>query len=377
MILWCNKSLVDIVLVRSDSIFDQPSIRDQKIINSLRKRYSTFVLGWNRQRLPKEKINNHMKDIKLFELRAPSGAPSLLVYLPFFWIWVLIKLCVIRPKIIHSCDLETILPCYIYKTIFRKKLVFDVFDRHAMAYIPRKNIFFKILYSVTNSFEDRLSKGADVLISVSNELIMTFQRRPKYCVPIMNCAEDQLSPTLPRTEGDAFTIAFTGHIRRHRGLETLTSAISDLKNVELIITGKTEDKELLTQIQGITNVRYLGFLEHSDVLKIEADSDVIFALYDLTSHTQNKYVIGNKLFEAMMCGVPIITNVADEIVNETECGIIVEYDNIEQIKKGITTLRDNPELCKRLGDNGRKAFLEKYNWNIMEQRLYKVYEDLL
>jgi len=160
----------------------------------------------------------------------------------------------------------------------------------------------------------------------------------------MNCAEHQLSPTLPRTEGDAFTIAFTGHIRRHRGLETLTSAISDLKNVELIITGKTEDKELLTQIQGITNVRYLGFLEHSDVLKIEADSDVIFALYDLTSHTQNKYVIGNKLFEAMMCGVPIITNVADEIDNETQCGIIVEYDNIEQIKKAITTQRDNPEL---------------------------------
>jgi glycosyltransferase involved in cell wall biosynthesis len=206
---------------------------------------------------------------------------------------------------------------------------------------------------------------------------MTFQRRPKICVPIMNCAEDHLSGTLPRPEKELFTIAFTGHIRRHRGLETLTAAISDLKDVELIITGRTEDKALLTQIQEISNVKYLGFLEYGEVLTVEADSDLIVALYDLMSHTQNKYVVGNKLFEAMMSGVPIITNVAQEIVNETECGIIVEYNNIEQIKEAIITLRDNPQLRKRLGHNGRKAFLKKYNWDIMEQRLYKIYDDLL
>jgi glycosyltransferase involved in cell wall biosynthesis len=34
-------------------------------------------------------------------------------------------------------------------------------------------------------------------------------------------------------------------------------------------------------------------------------------------------------------------------------------------------------LRKRLGNNGRKAFLEKYNWNAMEQKLYQIYEDLL
>jgi glycosyltransferase involved in cell wall biosynthesis len=85
----------------------------------------------------------------------------------------------------------------------------------------------------------------------------------------------------------------------------------------------------------------------------------------------------NKLFEAMMCGVPIITNVAHEIVNETGCGIIVEYDNVKQIKDTILKLRDDPNLRKRLGENGRNAFLEKYNWDIMEQRLYQIYEDLI
>jgi glycosyltransferase involved in cell wall biosynthesis len=88
-------------------------------------------------------------------------------------------------------------------------------------------------------------------------------------------------------------------------------------------------------------------------------------------------VMGNKLFEAMMCGIPIITNVATEIVNETQCGIIVDYNNIDHIRETIVNLRDNPDLRKKLGENGRNAFLQKYNWNAMEQRLFKIYQELL
>jgi glycosyltransferase involved in cell wall biosynthesis len=88
-------------------------------------------------------------------------------------------------------------------------------------------------------------------------------------------------------------------------------------------------------------------------------------------------VMGNKIFEAMMCGVPIISNVACELIKEVGCGIIVNYGDLNQIKSAITSLRDNPDLRKTLGANGRKAFLEKYNWNIMERKLYAIYDDLL
>jgi len=150
-----------------------------------------------------------------------------------------------------------------------------------------------------------------------------------------------------------------------------------LKDTQLIITGRVEDKKLLNKIEGISNIIYKGFLDHEEVLDLEANSDAMVALYDLNLQTQNKYVMGNKLFEAMMFGVPVITNVATQIVNETDCGIIVDYDNPEQIKEAIITLRDKPELCKRLGTNGRKAFLEKYNWNLMEHKLFVVYDTLL
>ena len=79
----------------------------------------------------------------------------------------------------------------------------------------------------------------------------------------------------------------------------------------------------------------------------------------------------------MMCGIPVITNVLPEFVNEIGFGIIVEYGNIDQIRSAIIRLRDDPELRERLGSNGRKAFLEKYNWGIMEKKLYDAYENLI
>ena len=85
----------------------------------------------------------------------------------------------------------------------------------------------------------------------------------------------------------------------------------------------------------------------------------------------------NKTLEAMMEGVPIITNLSPELVEELGFGIIVEYGNIDQIRSAVTKLRDDPDLCKRLGDNGRKAFLQKYNWTIMERKLYDVYENII
>jgi glycosyltransferase involved in cell wall biosynthesis len=87
--------------------------------------------------------------------------------------------------------------------------------------------------------------------------------------------------------------------------------------------------------------------------------------------------MGNKILEAMMCGLPVISNIAHEIINETGCGIIVEYGNVAQIKEAIITIQRNVDLRRSFGHNGRKAFLEKYNWNRMEQKLFEIYGSLI
>jgi glycosyltransferase involved in cell wall biosynthesis len=103
----------------------------------------------------------------------------------------------------------------------------------------------------------------------------------------------------------------------------------------------------------------------------------MIALYDLNLQNQYEYGVANKVLEAMMCGVAVITNISPDLVNDTNCGILVDYGNANEVRQAIIKLKDNPELRKFYAINGRHAFLNKYNWTKMEERLYNTYDELL
>jgi glycosyltransferase involved in cell wall biosynthesis len=362
--------MIDIVIVASNSIVRNPRI--WKIVSSLSKRYSTLELGWNREGISSKDINEYIFHLALLNMNAPFGRPHLVLYYPYFWIWVFLKLIKYRPKVVNAIDLDTLLPSIIYKFLFRAKLVYDVYDRYAGYVSPNS----KTLFSLLNSVEELLAKRADVLVTVSNKVLDTFRKRPKKCVVIMNCSEDNNGDT-KKSNNDTLTLVYTGLIRKDLGLQKITAAIKDMKGVELVIAGRVADKDLLDEMLKFPNIRYKGHISPNESIRLEASSDVMVALYDL-QYPKNKLSSPNKVFEAMMCSIPLITNMEQELVGkEVGCGVIVDYDNLDQIKQAIILLRDNAEVRTSMGKNARKAFEDKYNWNMMEQKLYDIYKKLL
>jgi len=363
-----NYQMVDIVIVASNSIIRHPRI--WKIVSSLRKRYTTVVLGWNREGVSSKEINSYLVDLALFNARAPFGKPTIILYYPLFWIWILLKLIKYRPNIVHAIDLDTLIPSTIFKLMFRKKLVYDVHDRFA-GYVPPKH---DTLHLLINSLEELLIKRANVLLTVSERVLHTFQRRPKKCAIIMNCSEDyKLKGS--KSKGGILTLVYTGLICKDQGLEIVTTALNGLNDVRLLFAGRVADKVLLDKMTKLPNANYVGVLKRAESLELEASSDAMVVLYDL-QYRKNQLSSPNKIFEAMMCGVPLITNMEVSLVKEIDCGITVQY-NTEQVRDAIIKLRDDSELRKRLGMNGRKAFVEKYNWDKMEEKLYQIYGNLL
>jgi glycosyltransferase involved in cell wall biosynthesis len=353
-------------------------------MHSLEKRYAVSALGWDRDGVSDEMIAADPSKIKFFKLRTSFWKPTLirmfmrlLIFFPLFWLWIVLELLKTNPRVVHACDLDTAIPCYIYKKICRKKIVFDIFDRYAMVFIPTK---YRTFYKIVNSLEERIIRKSNAVIVAGGEKIIdTFKIVPPDCVAILNCPEDYQnfsSTSSIRENGDRFKVAYTGGIRRGRGLETISKILGNIIDADFVLAGPVMEQMILKAASNFPNVRYEGNLIPSEAIELELKCDVIIALYD-PELPWNMITLPNKLFEAMMCGVPIITNVAIDIVKETRCGIIVEYDDIEQIRQAIITLRDNPKLRKELGDNGRKAFLQKYNWTAMERKLFHIYEELI
>jgi glycosyltransferase involved in cell wall biosynthesis len=257
--------------------------------------------------------------------------------------------------------------------LFSTKILFDSFDKFAMAFIPPR---LRILYKVVDLLENVLSCKVDVLITVSEERLSTFGKcKPKRHEVIMNCPDDLLVKNkndVSAVDKNDFILVYTGIISYDRGLSLLANAIKEVKGVHLILAGRVAQD--IKQLLQNPNVQYLGVLEYEEALNLQGMADAVPILYD-PKIPINRVANPNKLFEAMMLGVPVITNVCEEIVKEAGCGVVVEYE-YESVKRALQYLVSHPEVRERMGANGRRAFEEKYNWNLQEKRLLKIIEEL-
>jgi glycosyltransferase involved in cell wall biosynthesis len=87
-----------------------------------------------------------------------------------------------------------------------------------------------------------------------------------------------------------------------------------------------------------------------------------------------------KLFEYMATGLPVIASNFPhwkEILEDNHCGLVVDPLNPKEIARAIEYLLDHPEEASRMGENGRQAVKDKYNWEEEGKKLLDLYERLL
>ena len=182
---------------------------------------------------------------------------------------------------------------------------------------------------------------------------------------------------------NVFTLFYAGILdsARQLNLDKVFEAVKNIDDVEFIIAGYGD---LTKKIESWANefpskIRFLGSISHTDVLKLTSDSDLLIVLRDPIVPV-NKYICGSKLFEAMMCGKPLIVNrrtsTAKKVLEEN-CGLVVDANNIKEIEEKIIYLKNSKSVIEELGINSRNAYKKKYDFLVMKNRLLSLYNDLL
>lgn len=356
-----------VILVRSRSI-DSAVFKLAKTLSE--NGHTVTLLVWDRQNNLKDENNEY--NIHKFSLTAPYDKWIALFYLPLWWIYELYFLLLHRADVIHACDFDTLMPSIISKVIKRSKLFYTIYDfyadnipqlpefvRKTIAYLEKKGINYSdILFLVDESRYEQV-KEAKI-----NKIFYIYNSPPDY----------KYIPSVTKNEN--FTLFYAGLLDESRGLKYVIESVKELKFIRLIIAGEGNySQEIITAANINKNIEYLGWIRHKEVLKMSHQADVLFAFYD-PSIPNNRYASPNKLFESMMCGKPIIINSetsASKLVQNEKCGIIVDYGNIQHIKKALITIYQNPDLREKLGKNGRNAYETKYSWKIMVKRLIDAY----
>lgn len=364
-----------VTLIRSRAI--DPAIN--KIAETLSENgYDVKLLVWDRTSIKKVDCHNKYITYKC-NIKAPYDKLTVLFYLPFWWLYEFIFLLKDDSKIIHACDLDTLIPAIFVKFIKRVKIFYFIYDftadtlprkipsiiRRFVAFTEKFLIrFTQILFLVDECRYEQV-KGAKI-----NMIEYIYNSPPHYL----------FHEATQKSKTEKMTIFYAGTLHKTRGLNYIIRAVEDMDNVRLIIGGIGPEKSLFEDLplDLMSKIHYIGYIPYKKVIEETLESDILFAFYD-PNIINNRYASPNKLFEAMMCGKPIIVNseaAASRIVSTENCGLIVPYGDVGAIREAILKLKNDPDLRMKLGANGRNAYEKKYGWEIMKQKILNAYNAL-
>lgn len=176
-------------------------------------------------------------------------------------------------------------------------------------------------------------------------------------------------------------VAYVGGIGRIRGIFQVVQAMSLVRTgARLQLAGKfgnSAEEQKAKGDEGWRKVDALGFVGRGEVRDIL--SHCVAGLVTFLPSPNHIDAQPNKIFEYMSAGVPVIGShfpLWQEIIEGNQCGLCVDPLDPKAIAEAIDYLVTHPVEAEKMGCNGQKTVLERYNWGVEEQKLLDLYKSL-
>lgn len=177
-------------------------------------------------------------------------------------------------------------------------------------------------------------------------------------------------------------VCYVGSIDINRGIQELCLAMGQTKSgARLNLAGEFSEPELKLKVQhikGWQNINDFNVVNRAGVKQILCQSIAgLVTFRPLPNHVNAQ---PNKMFEYMSAGIPLIASdfpLWRKIINENDCGLLINPLDSTAIAKAIDYVIENPNEAERMGKNGRRAVEEIFNWGQEEKKLLQLYEQIL
>lgn len=294
----------------------------------------------------------------------------------------------------HFHEPESLFISMYLKLFKNKKVVYDVHEYYwdiipSMS-LQRKLFFTSLLYF----FEPLFCRYFDAIITADDGIAQRYKKFNSNVHPIFNFPSLDVfnicNYKKSETKYGDDVIVYVGGMSEERGVFNLVKAIHKVTNncpsVKLLLVGNFESTNFKNKCSEYIhsnnleeNVDILGFVPHNEIPKyIDAAKIGTVLLYPTIRFNKTPYPI--KLFEYMICGKAVLASnlpAMGSIIKKSGCGVVVNPLDIDEIADKIMLLLDSPNELKKMGENGKNAVKEKYNWEVMGDRLIEIYRRIL
>ena len=365
---------IRILFIRTNPI--NPDNRVQKSAFSLSKlNTKVSILAWDRDRNIDsiEEVNN----IKIHRIGIKStyGAGLKIIFqLMKFQIKELIFLFKNRKNIdcIHACDFDTILPAFLIAKIYKKILIYDIFDYYVDTFqVP------KLLKPFIKYIDSIVINNVDACIICSKQRIKQINpAKPKNLGIVHNSPDNFVLKNNFQLKSNAknkIKIAYVGIFSYDRYLEDLLELISKNQHLELHIAGFGILQNIVEKYAtNSKNIYFYGKIPYSSTLELESKCDIITALYSpkIKNHI---FAAPNKFYESLMLGKPIImikNTGMSEVVESNNIGEVIEFSalNLKNAIEKIAKSENENKINLR-----KQIYRNEFSWEAMEEELFRIY----
>ncbi|MGD0319200.1 MAG: glycosyltransferase [Nitrososphaerales archaeon] len=368
------KKKVRVVIIKSNTmLLDARLTKEVQTLSDAG--YEVHVLEWSREGGFSGKEVMERVAFHRFSFKAPYARFSIVFLYPFFWCWVVLRVAQIKPDIVHACNLDSGIVSYVcWKLRLVNKFVFDIYDGFALSYVPLEH---RTTFRIVHLVEDKIFLDADVGIipSVARSRLYT-RSSAKVVAVVMNTPPDIGRNQLPNLFKSEFVIVHAGIIGEENGDLELAQVAGQV-GAQLVLAGRV-DSGFVKKLRSFPHLSYLGILSYPEALALQSKANVVVVLY-LRSvlTTRDEYAEPQRIYEAMMLGKPIITNVKKDVIEGFQCGFHIDPHDLRALRYSLEQLIRDPNLAYKMGMNGRNAYEKHFTWSRQAQILLTAYEGML
>lgn len=163
-------------------------------------------------------------------------------------------------------------------------------------------------------------------------------------------------------------IAFAGGLKRTKGIIELLEAINELKDydIEVNIFGRLYN-DVKNEVEKLKNKKIIFYGFTNNIIQEYKKCDIY--VYPTYFEGSSKTV-----FEAMSCGLPIITTEnAGSIVRDGEDGFIVPVNNVDSLVEKIEYFYHNRDKIEEMG-KVTQNYSREFTWERYAKRVNEIYK---
>jgi glycosyltransferase involved in cell wall biosynthesis len=292
----------------------------------------------------------------------------------------------------HCNEVDSWFIGLLIKFFHGKRCVFDVHEHYPSTFAesrfpnwfqPIVSASVRFVFKILTPFTDRIvlakkSVGVDFIIDPS-KVVIARNFTPLSALNFQNRSA--------KSQGSEFQIVHLGLFSRKRGWPQILEAMALMRNcnLRLIAIGEINDgseSEFISRVAELSLTdrvvfyKWMPFNEAFEILRT-ADIGIIAFQPGILNHV---YAMPHKMFDYMAAGLAVLlpqfaVEVAP-ILKECDCGLLIDPSNPSDIASKLDRLIDNPDQIFQMGQRGRNAIQDCYNWDTEARRLVEMYKDM-